>query len=177
MRRSFRNLRQQRADADLKEFTMATLRDRPYPNFNFLVDLGDGNTEGPQAGFEEVILPEVWVGVIEYRNGNERENSVRKLTGMDHVGNAVLKRGVIGSLNLYQWYNDIRNGNQNALRNVVIQLQNEDHTAIVLTWRLLRSRVIRLKWGPLRANCDELAIEYMVSLASDWRWSSRLLQE
>ncbi|PZR54029.1 MAG: phage tail protein, partial [Stutzerimonas stutzeri] len=33
---------------------MAVLRDIPYGNFNFLVDLGDGNSEGPQAGFSEV---------------------------------------------------------------------------------------------------------------------------
>ena len=31
---------------------MAVLRDRPYAQFNFLVDLGTGATEGPQAGFQ-----------------------------------------------------------------------------------------------------------------------------
>ena len=141
---------------------MSVLRERPYTNFNFLVDLGDGSTDGPQAGFEEVTLPEIWLDVIEYRNGNEKENSVRKLTGLDHVGNAVLKRGVIGSLNLYQWYNDIRNGNQNALRNVMIHLQSEDHSAIVQTWKLLRARVIGLKWGPLHARGKDVAVEYVV---------------
>jgi phage tail-like protein len=141
---------------------MPVLRERPYTNFNFLVDLGDGSTDGPQAGFEEVILPEMWMDVIEYRNGNEKENSVRKLTGLDHVGNAVLKRGVIGSLNLYQWYDDVRNGNQNALRNVIIHLQSEDHSAIVQTWKLLRARVIGLKWGPLHAKSKDVAVEYVV---------------
>ena len=37
---------------------MAILRDKAYCNFNFLVDLGDGNTDGATAGFEEVILPQ-----------------------------------------------------------------------------------------------------------------------
>ncbi len=139
---------------------MAVKRDRPYCNFNFLVDLGTGETDGPDAGFEEVILPEVWVDVIEYRNGNEKENTVRKLTGLDHCGNLILKRGVIGSLNLYHWYNDVRNGNQQSLRTVTVQLQNEDHTAIVQTWKLLRARVVGLKWGPLHAKSKEVAIEY-----------------
>jgi phage tail-like protein len=139
---------------------MAVLRDRPYPNFNFLIDLGTGNTDGPEAGFEEVILPEVWLDVIEYRNGNEKENSVRKLTGLDHCGNAILKRGVIGSLNFYQWYNDVRNGNQNALRTVTIQLQNEDHTAVVQSWKLLRTRLVRLRWGPLAAKGKDVMVEY-----------------
>ncbi len=138
---------------------MAVFRDRPYTDFNFLVDLGDGNAEGPQAGFSEVVLPEVWLDVIEYRNGNERENAARKLTGIEHVGNAVLRRGVIGSLQLYQWYNDVRNGNQQALRTVTIQLQNEDHTSVVVTWRLMRARPVRLKWGPLLGKGKDVAVE------------------
>ncbi len=141
---------------------MSVLRERPYTNFNFLVDLGTGNTDGPEAGFEEVILPEVWLDVIEYRNGNEKENSVRKLTGRDNVGNAILRRGVIGSLNLYQWYNDIRNGNQHALRTVTIQLLNEDHTAVVQTWKLLRARLVGLKWGPLNGKGKDVAVESVV---------------
>lgn len=139
---------------------MAVLRDRPYANFNFLVELGIGDQQGPDGGFEEVILPEMWMDVIEYRNGNERENSVRKLNGLDHVGNIVLKRGVIGSLTLYQWYNEVRNG-QTTLRNVVIQLLNEDHTAVVVTWKLFRARPVRLKWGPLNGRGKEVVFEYV----------------
>ena len=33
---------------------MATFRERPYMQFNFLVDLGDGVTEGPKAGVQDV---------------------------------------------------------------------------------------------------------------------------
>ena len=139
---------------------MAVKRDRPYCNFNFLVDLGTGDSSGPDAGFEEVMLPEVWVDVIEYRTGNQKENSVQKITGLDHCGNVTLKRGVIGSLNLYQWYNDIRNGDTKALRTVRIQLQNEDHTEIVQTWILMRARIVRLKWGPLHAKGKDVAVEY-----------------
>jgi hypothetical protein len=41
------------------------------PQFNFLVDLGTGATDGTQAGFQEVGPIAVSVDVIEYRNGNE----------------------------------------------------------------------------------------------------------
>ena len=61
---------------------MAVLRDRPYVQFNFLVNLGDGNTEGPEAGFQEISGIGMEVSVVEYRNGNDKENSVRKLTGL-----------------------------------------------------------------------------------------------
>ena len=138
---------------------MATLRDRPYVQFNFLVDLGDGNTDGPQAGFQECSNIGMEVKVAEYRNGNEKENSVRKITGLNKATDVTLKRGVIGSLNLYQWLNDIRNGNQNALRNVVIHLQNEDHTAIVITWKLMRARIIKHVSGPMNAKGTDVAME------------------
>jgi len=58
---------------------MAVQRDKAYCNFNFLVDLGTGNYGRPGAGFEDVLLPEVWLDVIEYRNGNDKENSAANL--------------------------------------------------------------------------------------------------
>jgi phage tail-like protein len=138
---------------------MATLRDRPYVQFNFLVDLGDDDTDGPQAGFQECSNIGMEVNIAEYRNGNEKENSVRKITGLNKATDVTLKRGVIGSLNLYQWLNDIRNGNQNALRNVVIHLQNEDHTAVVTTWKLMRARIIKHISGPMNAKGTDVAME------------------
>jgi phage tail-like protein len=140
---------------------MAVLRERPYVQFNFLVDLGTGTTDGPEAGFQEVSGLGMEVTVAEYRNGNEKENSVRKLTGMNKVTDVTLKRGVIGSLNLYQWLDQIRNGDQSAYRTVVIQLQNEDHTAVVASWKLLRARIIKHTSGPLNAKGTDVAMEEM----------------
>ena len=141
---------------------MAVLRERPYVQFNFLVDLGTGNTDGPEAGFQEVSGIGMEVTVSEYRTGNARENSVMKITGMNKSTDVTMKRGVIGSLNLYQWLNDIRNGNQNALRNVTVQLQNEDHTQVVATWKLMRARIIKHTSGPLNAKGDDVAMEELV---------------
>jgi phage tail-like protein len=138
---------------------VAVLRDRPYVQFNFLVNLGDGVTDGPEAGFQEMSNVGMEVTVSEYRNGNEKENSVRKITGMNKATDVTMKRGVIGSLNLYRWLDEIRNGNQAALRNVVIQLQNEDHTAVVQTWNLKRARIIKHISGPFNAKGTDVAME------------------
>lgn len=138
---------------------MAVLRERPYVQFNFLVDLGTGNTDGADAGFQEVSGIGMEVTVAEYRNGNEKDNSVRKITGLNKSTDVTMKRGVIGSLSLYSWLNEIRNGDQNALRNIVVQLQNEDHTAIVQTWKLLRARIIKHISGPFNAKGNDVAME------------------
>ena len=141
---------------------MAVLRDRPYVQFNFLVDLGTGNTDGPEAGFQEVSGIGMEVTVSEYRNGNEKENSVRKITGLNKASDVTLKRGVIGSLDLYRWLDEIRSGSQNSLRNVTIQLQSEDHTKVVQTWKLIRARVIKHTSGPFNAKGTDVAMEELV---------------
>ena len=141
---------------------MAILRDRPYLQFNFLVDLGDGVTDGPRAGFEEVSGIGMEVAVIEYRTGNSKENSVIKLTGLNKCTDVTMKRGVIGSLDLYNWLDQIRNGDQKALRTVTVQLQNEDHTDIVQTWKLLRARIVRHTSGPFNARSSDIVLEEMV---------------
>lgn len=138
---------------------MAVLRERPYAQFNFLVDLGTGVTEGPQAGFQECSEIGMSVDVVEYRNGNDKENAVRKLTGLARYPDVTLRRGVIGSLDLYQWLNDIRNGNVNAYRTVTVQLQNEEHSSVVQEWKLLRARIIKHTSGPFNARCSDVAME------------------
>jgi len=138
---------------------MAVLRNDPYAQFNFLVDLGTGDTEGPQAGFQECSPIGMSLDVIEYRNGNDRSNQVRKLTGLARAGDVTLRRGIIGSLDLYQWIDELRNGNQSATRTVTIHLQSEDHAQVVQTWKLLRARIAKHVSGPLNAKGSDVAME------------------
>jgi phage tail-like protein len=138
---------------------MAVMRDRPYVQFNFLVDLGTGVTAGPQAGFQECSNIGMEVTVAEYRTGNMTENSVQKITGLNKATDVTFKRGVIGSLDLYQWLDQIRNGDQEAFRTVTVQLQSEDHNQVVQTWKLLRARIIKHVSGPMNAKGTDVAME------------------
>ena len=138
---------------------MAVLRDRPYGQFNFLVDLGDGVTEGPDAGFQECSPITASVVVVEYRNGNDQNNSVRKLPGLTKYDDVTLRRGVVGSLKLYQWLDDVRNRNVNGYRTVTISLQNDDHTAVVTTWKLHRAWPVKYSAGPLNGKGTDVAME------------------
>lgn len=133
---------------------MAVLRDPPYPRFNFVVDFGNGD----QAGFSEVILPPIEVGVIEYRQGNDRRNAVRKLPGLTKFGNLVLRRGVTGSLALYEWIREIGNGNVGARRTVVVTLLSEDRQP-VMSWRIANAWPVKYVAGPLDARANEVVIE------------------
>lgn len=140
---------------------MAVERDRPYSNYNFLVDIGTGETSGPSAGFCEVILPASTIDVIEYRTGNEKDSATRKIPGRVRYGNIILKRGVIGELDLYQWWNDTRNGDITSFRTVRVSLQNEEHTDVVLTWIFHRAWPTRYEFSPLEAKGKETVIEVL----------------
>jgi phage tail-like protein len=113
------------------------------------------------GGFQEVSGLGMEVTVSEYRNGNDKDNGVRKITGLNKAADVTLKRGVIGATVLYEWLNDIRNGNQKAFKDVTVTLMSEDRTP-VLEWRLLRARVIKCTYGPLNAKGNDVTMEEMV---------------
>lgn len=136
---------------------MAHMRERPYVQFNFLVDLGNGNTEGPEAGFQEVSSLQSSVDTIEYRNGNSKVNSPIKLVGLSRTGNVTLKRGLMGALSLHQWLEETRNGG--GLRTVTISLQDEARSAAVMQWRLVNARIVKHTSGPFNAKGSDVAIE------------------
>lgn len=141
---------------------MAEFRERPYSQFNYLVDLGTGDTDSPQAGFSEVSGLGMEINMAEYRNGNEKDNAPRKITGSYKVTDVTLKRGVIGSLDLYEWLNQIRNGEQDALRTVTIQLLSEDRATVAAEWQLSNARPLKYTGPTLSGAGTEVAIEELV---------------
>lgn len=140
---------------------MATLRDAPYGNQHFRVDLGTG-AEGPAAGFSHIALPDISIDVIEYRTGNDKESGTHKLSGLARYGNVILRRGIIGSLDLYNWINQVRNGDANVRRTVTISLLSEDLANVVLTWKLLRAWPVKYSFGDLNAKGTDVAMEELV---------------
>lgn len=138
---------------------MSILREKPYAGCNFTVDLGTGEVDSPEAGLFEVVLPEARFVTVEYRQGNEKTNEPTKLTTTMQYGTLILRRGVIGSLNWYQWWNMFRNGDQSNLRTIVVRLHNEDRTNTVLTWKFIRARPVNYLFSPLNALGGELFTE------------------
>lgn len=143
---------------------MATLRETPYSAFNFLVELEPGQGQEVQAGFSEVSGLNAEVAVAEYRAGNSKVNYVNKLPGIHKAGDVTLKRGIIGSQNLYDWLEKCRNGNiKEAKRNIVIKLQSEDRENAVVSWKLVSAMPIKWTGPTLTAKGGgDVAIEELV---------------
>ncbi len=141
---------------------MATFRERPYSQFNFLVNIGEG-TDGPKAGFQEVSGIGFELTVAEYRTGNDKVNTPIKINGMYKVPDITLKRGLIGAEDLYDWIKQVKEGQQQeALRNVTIQLLSEDRSAVAVTWKLTAARPMKYTAPTFNGKGTDIAIEELV---------------
>ena len=99
---------------------MPTQRDNPYANFNFVVEI-----DGVEVGaFSEVDLPEATIEAIEYREGSDPTSGARKLPGRVSYANVVLRRGLSGRSDLWEWFKTTRDGTLQR-RNVAIILLDE----------------------------------------------------
>jgi phage tail-like protein len=141
-------------------------RERPYSVFNFLVKLGDdANPAAVEAGFQEVSGLGIEITVQEYRSGNSKENTPQKIAGMHKVADVTLKRGVMGASDLYRWIDQVRSGDQNGRRTVVIQLMNEEHTAVAAEWKLGRAQLTKYTGPAFNGKGTDVAVEEMVIAA------------
>jgi phage tail-like protein len=141
---------------------MPTFRENPYGAFNYIVTLGSKQGDGSEGsiigGFSDVSGLGFEVSYSDYRNGNERFNTTRKVPNTYKVDDVTLKRGLVGSTDLFDWLKTVRDGTADA-RSVTIQLLDEARQAVA-TFKLRRAQP--KKWtGPTLAakGGGEVAME------------------
>jgi phage tail-like protein len=133
---------------------MPTFRNNPYGAFNYIVALG-----GPQGdGSEGTVIGGMEVSYSEYRNGNERFNTVRKVPNTHKVDDITLKRGLVGSEDLFAWLKGVRDGIPDP-RQITITLLDEARQTVAM-WAIRDAQP--KKWtGPTLAakGGGEVAME------------------
>lgn len=141
---------------------MPTFRSNPYGAFNYIVALGgaqgDGSAGSIIGGFSDVSGLGLEVNYSEYRNGNEMFNTMRKVPNTHKLDEVTLKRGLVGSDDLFAWIKTVRDGTADP-RQVTITLLDEARQAVA-TWTLRNAQP--KKWtGPTLAakGGGEVAME------------------
>lgn len=130
-------------------------RNDPFRGYNFHVDI-----EGIGVGsFSEVSGLTAEGDAVDYREGTDQSNNVRKLVGLRKFAALVFKRGYIKDDTLWQWYVRIANG-QDDRRNGTIVLENEAHQA-VLRWNFENAWINKIEGPSFKASGNEVAIESM----------------
>lgn len=129
-------------------------RTDPYRQFNFRLEI-----DGLQIGdFSEVSLGAAITEVVEYRDGTDR-SGVRKLPGLTHYANVILKRGITHSLELYQWHRMIAEGRSaDARRNIVVVLSDEARNDVA-RFILRNAWPVKYEAPSFSAAASDVAIE------------------
>ncbi len=131
---------------------MPVFRENPYGAFNYIVALGgsqgDGSDGSVIGGFSDVSGLGFDVSYSEYRNGNEKFNTTRKIPNTHKLDDITLKRGLVGSDDLFAWLKTVRDGTADP-RQVTITLLDEARQPVA-SWTLRRAQP--KKWsGPTLA--------------------------
>jgi phage tail-like protein len=128
-------------------------RDDPYKGFNFLVEIDGIST----ASFCEVSGLASETAVIEYRNGSDRANTVRKLPGLTKYANIVLKRGVTHDTQLWEWRKAIEQGTPDRRSGAIVLLDDERNP--VRRWHFVEGWITKFDGPDLNAKGNDVAIE------------------
>ena len=136
-----------------KNLIQRFMGNHPLPKYYFEVSWG-----GSSTSFAEVSGLSIANEVIEYREGNSKENNTTKFPGLRKYSNIILKRGIVkDDFELYHWMKNINNDKVER-RNIVISLLNENSEPIRV-WKIYNAWPCKLETPDLKATGNEVAME------------------
>ena len=118
--------------------------------------IGGGISGITAGGFSEVSGLDAEVQPIDYRNGDE-DFVPRKLPGIKKFPNIVLKRGIIGNLDLFKWLNTALQGSVDRREGAII-LRDEQRNE-VMRWKFTRGWATKLSGPSLKGDGNAIAVE------------------
>lgn len=128
----------------------------PYTGYNFAVEL-DGIT---RAGFRECSGLENSQNAGEYREGTDKNPSVRKLPGLVTHSDITLSRGITSDIKLWEWREKVMKGVVER-HDISITLLDDGGNAKI-TWNLFDCWPRQWTGPSLNATADDVVVEQLV---------------
>jgi phage tail-like protein len=128
----------------------------PYADYNFSVEL-DGIT---RAGFRECSGLENSQNAGEYREGTDKNPSVRKIPGLVTHSDITLTRGITADRKLWDWRENVMKGVPERHDISITMLDDAGNAKI--TWNLYDCWPRQWTGPSLNATADDLAVEQLV---------------
>jgi phage tail-like protein len=128
-------------------------RDDPYAQFNFVIEIAGLKL----GGFSEASGLSADTNIIEYRDGNEKQGTTRKLPGLMKYSNIVLKRGWTKDKALWDWRKKVIDGKTERAHGSII-LQNEARQE-ALRWNFREGWPSKWDGPALNGKTSEVAVE------------------
>ena len=128
----------------------------PYAGYNFSIEL-DGIT---RAGFRECSGLENSQNAGEYREGTDKNLSVRKIPGLVTHSDITLTRGITADRKLWDWREKVMKGN--VERHDISLTLLDDFGNRKITWNLFDAWPRQWTGPSFNATTDEIAVEQLV---------------
>jgi phage tail-like protein len=130
-------------------------RNDPYGQFNFIVEI-DGVIAG---GFSECSGLSTDTNIIEYREGNENQGTVRKLPGLIRYTQISLRKGFTQNKKLWEWRKKVIDGKTQRTSGTITLLDEARQPA--LRWNFRQGWPSKWEGPALNGKTSEVAIEML----------------
>lgn len=127
-------------------------RKDPFKAYNFELEIG-----GKRAGFQECSGLDSSQDPIEYREGNEKTLTVRKLPGLVKYSNITLKYGVTDDTSLWEWLTQTVTGDAKPLDGTISLLDDKQQKKV--TWKFVSCWPTKWTGTTFNSTSNEVAIE------------------
>lgn len=131
----------------------------PYSNFNFIVLFGTEEV----AAFTEVSGLDSENVPVEYREGGDSTGAPRMLPGIEKYSPVQFKRGVTGSMALWNWRQEVRDGGAtfppSKTVTIILLDETQDRNKPVMTWTLTDAWPTKMTGPSLSAKGNDYAVE------------------
>lgn len=125
----------------------------PYRDHNFLVEI-EGVITG---GFYECSGLESETDIINYRVGNDKVNTVKKLPGLNRFSDINLTRGIVDKNELWEWRKKVMTGNiERKTVSIIIKDEKGDDK---IRWDIREAWPSKWKGPALKADGNAVAVE------------------
>ncbi len=125
----------------------------PFTSGNFRVEI-----QGiPPSSFSEVSGLDASIDVVDYRAGDAKGNTDRKLPGLNKFTNITLKRGITQDGSLWNWFKSGLTGNVTRADLTITLLDQAEYPVIL--WKVHNAWPCRWVGPLLAAKCSDVAIE------------------
>ncbi|MEO8938431.1 MAG: phage tail protein [Burkholderiaceae bacterium] len=127
----------------------------PFRGFKFRVEI-DGLQ---RAGFREASGLDSSQDAIDYREGDDKTVTIRKLPGLKKFSNIVLKRGITDDVDLWKWRKQVMDGKiKDARKNGSIILMDDEGNDKV-RWEFVDAWPTKWTGPTFNATGNEVAID------------------
>jgi|RhiMethySRZTD1v2_1073278.scaffolds.fasta_scaffold78854_4 phage tail-like protein len=130
-------------------------RKDPFRGFKFRVEI-DGIQ---RAGFREASGLDASQDPIDYREGDDKTMTIRKLPGLKKFSNIVLKRGITDDMDMWKWRKQVMDGKIKDARKHGSIILMDDEGNDKARWDFVEGWPTKWTGPSFNATGNEVAIE------------------